>query len=137
MKLIIYTDGASRGNPGHASYGFVILDGQGKLVYEEGNYIGVTTNNVAEYTAVLKALKHVREITRKSRLIRIELYADSKLVAEQLSGNYKIKAKHLKPLIEDIIFLSIELGGVIFSHVPRSKNILADRLANEALDSKL
>lgn len=137
MKLIIYTDGASRGNPGHASYGFAIFDGQGRLVCEEGNYIGITTNNVAEYTAVLEALKHVREITQKKRLLQIELYADSKLVAEQLSGNYKIKAKHLKPLIEEIIFLSIELGGVIFSHVRRSENILADRLANEALDSKL
>ncbi|MEK7616542.1 MAG: ribonuclease HI family protein [Patescibacteria group bacterium] len=133
-KLIIYTDGASRGNPGHSSYGFTISDEKGKLTFEEGKYIGVTTNNVAEYTAVLEALRWIKE-NIKGR-VRIELYVDSKLVAEQLSGRYKIKAKHLKPIIEKIQFLSLELGGIMFSHVPRSKNTLADRLANLALDSR-
>lgn len=134
MKLIIYTDGASRGNPGPSSYGFTISDGSGNLLHEEGEYIGVTTNNVAEYTAVLEALKWVKKnIKEKSR---IEVYADSKLVAEQLSGNYKIKAKHLKPIIEQIKILSLEKGGVMFSHVPRYKNTVADNLANIALDSK-
>lgn len=133
MKLIIYTDGASRGNPGPAAYGFTISDSEGKLLYEEGRYIGITTNNVAEYTAVLEALKNVSSI--KGQVTSIQLFADSKLVAEQLSGNYKIKAKHLKPIISEIKILALELGGVIFSHVPRVKNTLADRLANLALDS--
>ena len=136
MKLIIYTDGASRGNPGHAAYGFTISDNQGKLIYEEGKYIGVTTNNVAEYTAVLEALRHVREILPNSKTLEVDLYADSKLVAEQLSGNYKIKAKHLKPLFEKIRILSLEMGSVIFRHIPRSKNIIADKLANQALDRR-
>lgn len=135
MKLIIYTDGASRGNPGPASYGFTISDENGKLLHEEGRYIGKTTNNVAEYTAVLEALRHANEEFRDKKILSIELFADSKLVAEQLSGRYKIKAKHLKPIIEEIRVLSIELGGVIFGHVPRTKNTLADKLANEALDS--
>lgn len=135
MKLIIYTDGASRGNPGPASYGFTISDEKGKLLHEEGRYIGKTTNNVAEYTAVLEALKHAKE-EYGNKHPRIELFADSKLVAEQLSGNFKIKAKHLKPLIEQIKILSLELGGVVFNHIPRSKNTLADQLANLALDSR-
>lgn len=135
MKLIIYTDGASRGNPGPASYGFTIQNEANQLLHQEGEYIGITTNNVAEYTAVLEALKHVKEKFAKGKKVEVELFADSKLVAEQLSGRYKIKSAHLKPIIAKIKALAIELGGVIYSHIPRSKNILADRLANLALDS--
>lgn len=134
MKLIIYTDGASRGNPGLAAFGFTISDESGKLLHEEGRYIGKTTNNVAEYTAVLEALKHAKEEFGKKNP-QVAVFADSKLVAQQLSGKYKIKAKHLKPIIEKIQILSLELGGVTFSYVPRTKNILADKLANQALDS--
>lgn len=130
MKLIIYTDGASRGNPGPASYGFVIKENN-KILYQEGKYIGVTTNNVAEYTAVLEALKYARNLKSIEEIV---VFADSKLVAEQLSGNFKIKAKHLKPIIERIKILTMELGGATFSHVPRSRNTLADQLANQALD---
>ncbi|MBI3109611.1 ribonuclease HI family protein [Candidatus Daviesbacteria bacterium] len=133
MKLIIYTDGASRGNPGKASYGFTISEKSGKLIHQEGKYIGVTTNNVAEYTAVLKALQYVKD-NLSEEIETTELFADSKLVAEQLSGNFKIKAKHLKPIFQQIKILSLELCGVTFSHVPRSENFRADQLANEALD---
>lgn len=136
MKLVIYTDGASRGNPGHASYGFTISDDQGKLLYEEGKYIGITTNNVAEYTAVLEALRYIKGKFAKSNSLSIELYADSKLVVEQLSGRYKMKSPHLKPIFEQIQILAIELGGVVHTHVPRSHNSGADRLANLALDSR-
>lgn len=133
MKLTIYTDGASRGNPGPSSYGFTIQDEKGHFLYEEGKYIGEATNNVAEYTAVLQALKYVSDI--KGHVSGIELYADSKLVAEQLSGRFKVKAKHLKPIIERIKILAIELGGINYSYIPRSQNRLADSLANQALDS--
>ena len=136
MKLIIYTDGASRGNPGHASYGFTISDEKGNLLHEEGEYIGIATNNVAEYTAVLEALKHVKNKLAKEEPLRIELSADSKLVAEQLSGNYKVKAKHLKPIIEQIKILATKLGNVTYSHILRSQNTTADKLANQALDNR-
>lgn len=136
MKLIIYTDGASRGNPGHAGYGFTIADGNGKLLYEEGKYIGITTNNVAEYAAVLEALKYIRGKYGDKQL-EIELYADSKLVVEQLSGRYKVKSPHLKPIVDQIKILSLELGGAIHTHVPRAGNYKADRLANLALDKEL
>ena len=134
MKIIIYTDGASRGNPGHASYGFTIADEKGNLLHEEGAYIGIATNNAAEYTGVYEALKKVKESFKKRG--QIELFADSKLVAEQLSGRYKIKSPNLKPIIEKIKILVLELGGVFFTHVPREKNIRADSLANEALDNR-
>lgn len=136
MKLIIYTDGASRGNPGPAAYGFTISDRWGRLLHQEGRFIGRTTNNVAEYTAVLQALKHVKEQFASQRPLQIELLADSQLVARQLAGHYKIKAKHLKPLIEQIKILALELGGVIFDHIPRFQNTQADKLANQALDSR-
>lgn len=135
MKIIIYTDGASRGNPGPASYGFTISS-EDKLLYEEGRYIGITTNNVAEYTAVLEAFKKVKELFA-AEPVNVELFADSKLVIEQLSGRYKIKSPHLKPLIEQIKLLSWDLGGVIHGHVPREKNAEADRLANQALDNRV
>ncbi len=132
MKLTVYTDGASRGNPGKASYGFAITDSLGKLVYEKGQYIGIATNNVAEYTAVLESLKWIKKnISGNSQ---IEYFADSKLVVEQLSGRYKVKSLHLKPIIEQIKILAIELGGIVFTHIPREQNTIADSLANIALD---
>lgn len=134
MKIIIYTDGASRGNPGPASYGFTVADEKGKILHEEGEYIGKTTNNVAEYTAVLRALKWVKN-KLGSKQLQVNLFADSKLVAEQLSGRFKVKSAHLKPIIEQIKILGLELGGVIYSHIPREKNTEADRLANKALDN--
>lgn len=133
MKLTIYTDGASRGNPGPASYGFVILDDTGNILYKEGKVIGIATNNVAEYTAVYEALKHVSGVKHVSG---IKLYADSKLVAEQLSGRFKVKARHLKPIIEKIKILALKVGSISYSYIPRSQNSLADSLANLALDGR-
>lgn len=133
MKLIIYTDGASRGNPGQASYGYTISDEKGRLIHEEGEYIGVTTNNVAEYMAVLESLKWIKENLRQ--LVDIEYYADSKLVVEQLSGRFKVKSLHLKPMVEEIRILTMKLGPVAFTHIPREQNTKADALANQALDS--
>ncbi|MBI4035657.1 ribonuclease HI family protein [Candidatus Daviesbacteria bacterium] len=135
MKLVIYTDGASRGNPGPSSYGYTLSDGSGNLIYEEGKYIGITTNNVAEYTAVYEALKYIKGKYDRMK-IELELFADSKLVVEQLSGRFKVKSEHLKPLIEKIRLLSQQLGGVVHTHVPRAQNTKADRLANLALDSR-
>ena len=135
-KFIIYTDGASRGNPGPASYGFTISDETGKLLHEEGEYIGKTTNNVAEYTAVIAVLKLVKEKYGDRSPLQIDLFADSKLVAEQLSGRYKIKHPNLKPLFDQIKILEMELGFISYTHIPRDKNTEADRLANKALDNR-
>src|SRR3990167_7861741 len=109
MKLIIYTDGASRGNPGQASYGFTISDELGKLIHEQGEYIGITTNNVAEYSAVLEAFKYLKK--KFNRNLKIELFADSRLVVEQLSGRFKIKNPNLKIFFDQIKILEMELGN--------------------------
>lgn len=133
MKLIIYTDGASRGNPGPASYGFVVEDGMGNILHKECRIIGITTNNVAEYTAVYEALKFVKK-NLSFKYSSISLKADSKLVAEQLSGNFKIKSKHLMPIIQKIQILAFELGLITYGYIPREENKIADELANQALD---
>lgn len=134
MKVIVYTDGASRGNPGHASYGFSISDEMGKLIYQEGKYIGTTTNNIAEYSGVLEAFKWILKNIHEK--LDLRLFADSKLVAEQLSGKWKIKNAGLKLLIFKIKDLEKEFETVSYIHVPREKNTVADRLANIALDSR-
>ncbi len=134
MKLIIYTDGASRGNPGLASYGFSIQDGKGKILYQEGKHIGIATNNVAEYSAVLNAMEHVTKKFSKSNP-EVIFFMDSKLVVEQLSGRYKIKSPHLKTIIQKIQTLALGVGGITCNHVPREQNTIADGLANQALDS--
>ena len=133
MKLIVYTDGASRNNPGKASYGFTISSDKGELIYEEGKYIGLTTNNIAEYRAVLEAFKYIHQnITSAAE---IHLFADSRLIIEQLLGNFKVKHPGLKPLFTEIKSLEKFLPKITYTHVLRERNKIADRLANLALDS--
>lgn len=135
MSLTIYTDGASRGNPGPASYGFIITS-NGKKVYEEGKYLGITTNNFAEYSAVLKSLEYLTTHLENLERVELNFLMDSKLVVEQLSGRFKIKSQSLKPLIEKIKGYSARFKSVNFTHIPRSKNKIADQLANFALDNR-
>lgn len=134
MKLTVFTDGASRGNPGPASYGFVIKDEKG-YVYEEGKTIGVTTNNVAEYSSVLESMKYIKKNYAKNLPVTVDYFADSRLVVEQLSGRFKVKSAHLREIITKINILRAEIGSVSFNHIPREENMAADRLANRALDS--
>lgn len=136
MKLIIYADGASRGNPGPAAYGFTIQDEKGIPLYEEGKYIGISTNNFAEYSAVLASLKCVLKRFFKEFPIAIEFYVDSKLVASQLSGKYKVKSPHLKYLTAQIQNLIEGIGLSYFHYIPRAQNKRADEMANKALDAK-
>ncbi len=134
MKIIIYTDGASRGNPGHSSYGFVITDNTGKTLYKEGKYLGVNTNNFAEYSGVLAALGYVKNNFPQG--IQVNFFMDSKLVVEQLSGRYKIKSLSLKELVIQIKNIEGELDNITYTHVPRERNKVADKIANLALDSR-
>lgn len=135
MKLTVFTDGASRGNPGPAAYGFVVYDG-GKVVYKEGKTLGVTTNNVAEYTSVRQALKYLQKNYPDKLPLTVDFYADSKLVVEQLSGRFKVKSAHLKEIINEINRLILQIGKATFKHIPREKNSAADKLANIALDQR-
>jgi ribonuclease HI len=133
--VTIFADGAARGNPGPAACGVVIrLDGK---VYHLGFYLGKTTNNTAEYKAVIAALtwleKHLEQ--RKEPPARINLYLDSELVTRQLNGDYRVKANNLKGLHTKIKALELELAiPVVYTFVRREKNRLADQLANEVLD---
>jgi len=128
----IYSDGASRGNPGKAAIGFIILDGT-KLLKQQKATIGTTTNNVAEYTALIEALKQASRLTKDS----IEVFSDSQLMIRQLKGEYKVKKPHLRKLYEEAKSLESNFESISYNNVRRTdKNIkLVDALANEALDA--
>lgn len=136
MDFVINTDGASKGNPGPSSYGYIIKNRGGAIVHQEGELIGVTTNNVAEYTAVVKALEYIVNRFSKKAPHQAEVVADSKLVVEQLSGRYKIKSPNLIPLFDKIKELEVEVGRVTYRSVPREENFIADRLANLPFDRR-
>ncbi len=138
-RIILYTDGGARGNPGPAGIGAVILNERGKVLKEISEYIGEQTNNVAEYEALIRALKEVKKMFgTKVRDIRFEVRMDSELVVRQLSGVYKVKEPMLKEKFAHIAQLRLEdFPNMIFSHVYREKNAEADRLVNEAIDKGL
>lgn len=138
-KIIIYTDGGSRGNPGPAAFGFVIQDETGNVVSKGGEAIGIATNNEAEYRGVVAALKKVKQLFGKEKLrgMQVEVRMDSELAVEQLSGRYKIENEKLQPLFMELWNMRVELGNnILFTHIPREKNKEADRLVNEALDAR-
>lgn len=138
MKLIINTDGGARGNPGPAGIGAVIKDEQGNLLFEKGEYIGETTNNQAEYKALIMALQNASTIlSHKSEVLNLEIRMDSELIVKQITGEYKIKDPGLKILAAEVFGLLKNFGSYEFVHVRREFNSHADRLVNEALDSEM
>lgn len=134
-KLIIYTDGGARGNPGPAAIG-VAIDGLNKH-YSEA--IGNTTNNIAEYKAMIFGLKKAKSLLggKKAEEADVEIRSDSELIVSQLNGKYKIKEESLKTLFIDVWNLKQDFKSVSFTHVPREKNKEADKLVNRALDTML
>ena len=136
--FIIYTDGGSRGNPGPAAIGFVIQDSQGRLLKEHGEVIGETTNNVAEYKALVAALKKLKALigSAKAENSLVEVRADSELLMKQLKGEYKIKEETLVPLFIEIWNVKQDFKNINFVHVPREKNKMADHMVNAALDEE-
>ncbi len=138
-KIIVYTDGGSRGNPGPAAIGVVICDEKGSAIKKYSKDIGVRTNNEAEYEAVIFALGKMKQLFGKEKVqdIDIEFKMDSELVARQLGGHYKIEEEKLFPLVIKVWNLKMDFGDISFVEIPREKNTEADRLLNEELDSKL
>lgn len=130
--LVLRTDGASRGNPGPAAAGIVIETPEGDVRARGKLYLGVMTNNQAEYRALILGLKAVAHY--RARLVRV--YMDSDLVVNQMRGSYKVRNADLEPLWREARELASALASVTFDHVPRAQNALADRLANEALDER-
>lgn len=135
-KLTIYCDGASRGNPGPAASAFVVMD-QDEILYEAGHKLGVATNNVAEYQAILAAHSWLVENSNLiSNYSQVEFVLDSELATNQLNGVYKIKSPGLIPLVTKIKSLQKNVSlPIVFTHVKRHKNKRADALANKALDT--
>jgi len=132
-EVKIFSDGGSRGNPGPSASGFVVLDMEDNVLVERGVYLGVTTNNVAEYTALKLAL----EECRKMGVRQVNAYLDSLLVVNQMKGIFKIKNRDLWPIHDAIKKLAATFSKVEFSHVPREFNKLADAEVNKALDAHL
>lgn len=135
-SLYIYTDGGARGNPGPAAVGVCIKDENGKILWEQGKVIGETTNNVAEYKAVVMAFDWIEnnpEII--NQYTHIDFFLDSQLVVRQLSGVYKMKSENLRSFLFTI--REKEAGikiPIMYTHIPREKNTQADSLVNKALD---
>ncbi len=128
--LIVACDGASRGNPGPAGIGVEITSEDGEVLAEIAQGIGETTNNVAEYTAVIDGLARAAELGAKT----VTLRSDSLLLISQLTGRYRVKAPHLQPLHRRARSIAAGFDRVSFEHVPREENVEADRLANEGVD---
>lgn len=138
-KLIIFTDGGSRGNPGPAAAGVVIKSENGPILASFARKLGETTNNVAEYQAVIAALNWLKENHQLlTTNYQLHFFLDSKLVVNQLNGFFKIKEAHLRELLLKIRQLEQEVGGnVTYSLIPREKNWEADTLVNRALDESV
>jgi len=130
MKLIIYTDGGARGNPGPAGIGAVIYNEKQGVIAEISQYLGVATNNQAEYRALIAAFEKAKELGATE----LDCYLDSELVVKQLRHEYKVKNKDLAPLFLTVYNLALNFQTITYTHIPREKNQVADKLANEAMD---
>jgi probable phosphoglycerate mutase len=130
VKVIVEADGGSRGNPGKAGYGAVVKSPDGAVLAEVSGALGVTTNNVAEYSGLIAGLKAAAELGADE----VDVRMDSRLVVEQMSGRWKIKHEGLRPLAAEAAQLMLRFTAVRFAWVPREQNSHADRLANQAMD---
>lgn len=130
-RLFLHTDGAARGNPGPAAVGVVVKDERGETLREFGRRIGRTTNNQAEYLALLAGLEEAARQGADEVVARV----DSELLARQLSGQYRVKSPDLLPLYQRVVQWCARFRSLVVEHVPRERNRRADELANAALDA--
>ncbi len=134
MDISIYTDGGSRGNPGPSGYGLVVYDQNQNIIYQDSRFLGIKTNNEAEYLGLLAALTWL--VKHQSGLKSVSFYSDSQLLVRQITGAYKVKAPTIKPLFATAQSLLSQINCRIkFTHLLRHKNELADQLANQAMDT--
>lgn len=134
-KVTVFTDGGARGNPGPAAIGVQFLDEEQNVLGELSECIGDATNNVAEYTAVKRALEHMETLVDDTKAVHVSFFLDSQLVERQLAGQYKVKDANLKKFVDAIKVLENNFASVSYAHVLRIENKEADRLVNEALDA--
>lgn len=129
-KIIIYSDGGARGNPGPAGIGVVLYNEDKEVIEEISKHIGEATNNIAEYKAIIEGLKKAKELKAEE----LDCYLDSELVVKQLNGEYKVKNQGLAPLYLEIHNLKLSFKKITFTHIKRALNAEADALANKAMD---
>ncbi len=129
-EIIAYIDGGSRGNPGPAAAGFILSDSDGNQIQAKAFFLGQATNNVAEYTAFVKALEAIKQIGAKQLIV----YSDSELLVKQINGEYRLKSEQIRPLFRQAIDLLSELENWKVQHIAREKNKQADKLVNQALN---
>jgi len=137
-KLIIYTDGGSRGNPGESACAFVVFNDQ-EIIHQQGIYLGKKTNNEAEYLGVLSSLKWLKTHQKKTDFDQVTWLCDSLLIVEQISGRWQIKNPNMRILRAECFQLLIELFPTLnyeFKHIEREKNTLVDALVNKILDDR-
>jgi ribonuclease HI len=132
-NLKIFTDGGARGNPGPAGIGAVAYGEDGAVVFEVSEYVGETTNNQAEYRALIAALEKAKDIGAK----RIDVFMDSELIVKQMNREYRVKHQDLAPLFLKVHNLTLFFENVKFCHIPRAENKHADRLVNRAIDNEM
>jgi len=138
-KIIIYTDGGSRGNPGKAGIGVVFCNEKEQIIKKYGEYLGDNlTNNDVEYQAIIFALKKFKALFGKklAEISDVEIRADSELVVKQLNGDYRLENPKIQQFFIEIWNLKFDFKSVKFKHIPREKNKEADKLVNEALDKE-
>ena len=131
MKVRLSTDGGARGNPGPAAYGYVLEAEDGTVLAAHGETIGIATNNVAEYSALIAGLERALDLGASA----VEVISDSELMVKQMRGEYRVKNEALRELFLDASRLARRIGTVSYTAVRREHNELADRLVNEALDA--
>ena len=132
-RILIYTDGAARGNPGPAGLGAILRDAKtGEVLAELARFLGIRTNNYAEWTAVEEAVRQALELGAS----QVDLRMDSELVARQITGRYRVKHADLKPIHARVMAMLGQLDGYTVGHVPRELNKDADRLSNVAIDER-
>ncbi|MFA5178244.1 MAG: ribonuclease HI family protein [Candidatus Paceibacterota bacterium] len=140
MKIIVYTDGGARGNPGPAGIGVVVCNEKGMVMKKYGEFLGDNmTNNEAEYNAVIFALKKLKLLLgkEKTKQAEVEIKADSELMVKQMNGIYKLSEKRIQEFFIIIWNLKTEFKSVLFKHIPREQNKEADAMVNQALDDEL
>lgn len=133
FRLRVYSDGAARGNPGPSGAGAVLVDPSGQIVERLGKFLGVQTNNYAEYMGLILGLKRARDLGVRE----VEVYADSELMIRQLGGAYQVKSPSLRPLYEEALKLLNDFQRVKLVHLPREMNAAADEMSNRAIDERL
>ena len=133
QRLRVYSDGAARGNPGPAGAGAVLVEPSGQVVDRLGKYLGVQTNNFAEYMGLLLGLRRAHDLSVRE----VEVFADSELMIRQLGGRYQVKSPSLRPLYEEALQLLNGFSRVKLVHVPREMNSAADEMSNRAIDERL